>query len=227
MSHNPQERIASPFKSILMTKDRSLLHYSTKDSLYKAICKAPVDRATGKTDWELPSIEEHSTRPQSVIEEFQRLSVMESYNILEAPPQPEFESMTQEAQRYFDVPIAVVSLVDLGRQWFLSIQGLDAKQTPRSCAFCAHVVQRKKECGVLVVKDALEDNRFKDNPLVVGGPKIRFYAGAPLISPEGAILGSFCIIDTKPHPKGLTVQQKEVLINLAEETVLHMISRQT
>ena len=118
-----------------------------------------------------------------------------------------------------------VSLVDMGRQWFKSIQGLDADQTPRSCAFCAHVVQRKETSGVMVIEDATKDPRFAENPLVVGGPKIRYYAGAPLKSPEGVILGSFCVIDFKPHPEGLTIEQKQRLHMFASEAVYAMITR--
>ena len=121
-------------------------------------------------------------------------------------------------------PIAVVSLVDFGRQWFKSIQGLSVESTPRCLAFCSHVVKRKARDGVMVVPDATKDDRFKDNPLVTGGPKIRFYAGAALISPEGARLGSFCVIDSKPRPD-LTLKQKEMLESFATEAVLCLISR--
>ena len=111
------------------------------------------------------------------------------------------------------------------KQWFKSIQGLDADQTPRSCAFCAHVVQRKETEGVLVVPDATKDFRFAQNPLVTGGPKIRFYAGAPLKSPEGAVLGLFCVIDFEPHPEGLNAKQKNWLYSFAQEAVFNMITR--
>jgi GAF domain-containing protein len=127
-------------------------------------------------------------------------------------------------QTFSQTPIAVVSLVDFGRQWFKSIQGLPVESTPRCVAFCAHVVKRKAKDGVMVVPDATKDDRFKDNPLVAGGPKIRFYAGAALLSPEGARLGSLCVIDYEPHPD-FTLKQKEMLESFAAQAVLQMISR--
>lgn len=111
------------------------------------------------------------------------------------------------------------------QQWFKSIQGLEADQTPRSCSFCAHVVQRKETEGVLVVPDATKDFRFAQNPLVADGPKIRFYAGAPLKSPEGVVLGSFCVIDFQPRPEGLTAKQRSRLYSFAQEAVYNMITR--
>ena len=151
--------------------------------------------------------------------------VLQSYNILETEQEPEFEELTREAKEVFGVPIAVVSIVDMGRQWFKSVQGLDAEETPRDGAFCAHVVQRRAKDGILEVKDATKDFRFEDNPLVVGGPKIRYYAGAPLRSPEGKILGSFCIIDMVPNPKGLSSREKQRLVSFAEMAVYNMITR--
>ena len=183
------------------------------------------DGDVGASDWKLSQYDRNTSVPQTIEGELERLWVLKSYDILETEPEPEFEELTREAREAFNVPIAVVSIVDLGRQWFKSIQGLDADQTPRDCAFCAHVVQRRAEDGVLVVPDATKDFRFAENPLVVGGPKIRFYAGAPLRSPEGQILGSFCIIDTKPHPEGLTMSQKGRLAAMAGMAVYNIITR--
>ena len=183
------------------------------------------DGDVGASDWKLSQYDRNTSVPQTIEGELERLWVLKSYDILETEPEPEFEELTREAREAFNVPIAVVSIVDLGRQWFKSIQGLDADQTPRDCAFCAHVVQRRAEDGVLVVPDATQDFRFAENPLVVGGPKIRFYAGAPLRSPEGQILGSFCIIDTKPHPEGLTLSQKGRLAAMAGMAVYNIITR--
>lgn len=110
-------------------------------------------------------------------EELTRLQVLKSYLILDSEREEAFERITALASRIFDVPIALVSLVDLGRQWFMSNRGLgDARETPRKYAFCAHAILNKSK--ILVVTDARLDFRFRENPLVTGPPHIRFYAGA-------------------------------------------------
>ena len=203
-------------------KERSVLDFSSPIAVIEAL------QATGlQKDWELHNYDPFTTRPDpnNIEDEAKRLLCLQSYNILESEKESEFDVITEEAKNLFDCPIAVISLVDMGRQWFKSIQGLDVDQTPRCVAFCAHVVKRKKEEGVLVVPDASKHPSFQDNPLVVGGPKIRFYAGAPLISPEGHMLGSLCVIDMKPHPEGLTDSEKKNLQVLAKEVVLNMIQR--
>ena len=202
-----------------MSTQRSVNDFPT----YGHVSQALLD--VDETDWKLPCYDMNTSVPQTAEDELERLWVLKSYDILETEPEPEFEELTREAKEVFNCPIAVVSLVDMGRQWFKSIQGLDAEQTPRSCAFCAHVVQRKETEGVLVVPDATKDFRFANNPLVVGGPKIRFYAGAPLKSPEGKVLGSFCVIDTKPRPQGLNGRAKQRLASMAQMAVYNMITR--
>jgi GAF domain-containing protein len=194
------------------------------DTLAEALREVNED---GTNEWELTNFDVETTVPPTLEAEVARLHVLQSYDILDSDGQEaEFEYITQEAKELFDVPIAVVSLVDMGRQWFKSIQGLDAQETPRSCSFCAHVIQRK-ECSapVMIVTDATQDVRFKDNPLVTGDLGIRFYAGAPLISPEGPKLGSLCLIDMKARPQGLTKAEQRRLTEMAEEVVYNMISR--
>jgi GAF domain-containing protein len=198
--------------------ERSVLHFSSRADLADSLME-------NKSDWELTNYNACTTTTSAHDEEVDRLMVLKSYNILESEIEPEFEEITKEAAKAFNVPIAVVSLVDFGRQWFKSIQGLDAKSTPRSCAFCAHTIQLKDRYDVLVVPDATKDDRFKDNPLVTGGPKIRFYAGAPLLSPEGPRIGAFCIIDYKPRPEGLTVQEILLLQTFSTEAVYNAIQR--
>jgi GAF domain-containing protein len=194
------------------------------DELAEALREVNED---GTNEWELTNFDVETTIPPTLAAEVERLHVLQSYDILDSDDQEEeFSYITQEAKELFDVPIAVVSLVDMGRQWFKSIQGLDAQETPRSCAFCAHVIQRKADAAtVMVVADATQDVRFKDNPLVTGGLGVRFYAGAPLISPEGPKLGTLCLIDMKPRPQGLTKAEQRRLSEMAEEVVYNMISR--
>jgi GAF domain-containing protein len=209
---------ASPPAEITLKKFLSV------DALAEALREVNED---GTNEWELTNFDVETTIPPTLEAEVERLRVLQSYDILDSDGQEaEFAYITQEAQELFDVPIAVVSLVDMGRQWFKSIQGLDAQEAPRSCAFCAHVVQRKEQAAtVMVVTDATQDVRFKDNPFVTGGLGVRFYAGAPLISPEGPKLGTLCLIDTKPRPEGLTKAEQRRLSEMAEEVVYNMISR--
>ena len=124
--------------------------------------------------------------------EAERLRALESYRVMDTPPESSFDDLTTLVARILDVPIALVSLVDADRQWFKSRYGLDAPETPRDISFCGHVVAEQE---LLVVPDAFEDSRFHDNPLVTGDPRVRFYAGVPLTTPDGHILGTLCAID--------------------------------
>lgn len=125
-----------------------------------------------------------------------RLATLLGLEALDTPPDPRIDRLTQLAARLFDVPIVLVSLVDEKRQWFKSRRGIGITETPRDAAFCAHAILGS---DVLVVEDAHADPRFADNPLVLGRPHIRFYAGAPLVAEDGSRLGTFCIIDSKPR----------------------------
>lgn len=181
-------------------------------------------RENENLDWVLPSFDPETTEAQSMKEELQRLQVLKSYLILDADREIAFERITQLASRIFHVPIALISLVDLGRQWFLSQRGLgDTRETPRKQAFCAHAILSKTK--MLIVPDATKDFRFKDNPLVTGSPNIRFYAGAALISPEGYKLGTVCIISDEPRPEGLTPDEQLSLMDLANMAVEVMVDR--
>jgi diguanylate cyclase (GGDEF)-like protein len=126
-----------------------------------------------------------------------RLVTLRDYQVLDTPPDPRVEAVMRAAGQHFGVPIAAVSLVDSGRQWFKASAGLDLTEIPREMGFCAHAILQPGQ--VLVVEDATADPRFADNPLVTGAPAIRFYAGAPLIARSGHALGTLCIIDTKPR----------------------------
>jgi GAF domain-containing protein len=138
--------------------------------------------------------------------EDERLSDLLAHGILDGPSNAQLDRIVALAAEILGTPIALISLVDRDRQWFLSRQGLEARETPRDVAFCHHAIRSDQ---VFVVADALQDSRFQDNPLVQGDPKIRFYAGAPLISNSGQRLGTLCVIDRQPHL--LTPYQEELL----------------
>ncbi len=135
--------------------------------------------------------------PGKKLTENQRLEVLRRYAILDTPPEEVFDRITRLAARHFGTPIATVTFVDATRQWFKSVTGLDVRQTGRDVAFCHHTI---KQNGVFEVCDSLTDSRFCSNPLVTRDPCIRYYAGAPLITPDGARLGTISVIDRQPRP---------------------------
>ncbi|MEH6558575.1 MAG: sensor domain-containing diguanylate cyclase [Oceanicoccus sp.] len=127
--------------------------------------------------------------------EEQRLRTLSTLNVLDTLPEERFDRITRLAKKMFNVPIALVSIIDHNRQWFKSRQGLDATETPRDISFCGHAILGE---GTFYIPDASVDSRFSDNPLVTGPPDIRFYAGHPLRAPNGDIMGTLCIIDSVP-----------------------------
>jgi len=175
-------------------------------------------------DWVINNLDPETTEPQSINQELRRLKVLMSYMVLDSEREESFDRLTKMAARVFNVEIALVSLVDLGRQWFMSNHGFgDIRQTSRKNAFCAHAIQEKDE--VFVVPDALKDPRFRDSPFVLGPPGIRFYAGAPLISSEGYKLGTFCIIGSTPREEGLSAIQRKSLQDFASIAIKTMADR--
>jgi len=134
--------------------------------------------------------------PPIPFDETCRLQTLHSLRILDTEPEERFDRITRLAKRVFGVPIALVSLVDGRRQWFKSRQGLDVRETPREISFCGHAIAQGE---LLVVENAAVDPRFRDNPLVKGAPRIRFYAGCPVRAPNGSALGTLCVIDTSPR----------------------------
>jgi len=131
-------------------------------------------------------------------QEQHRIAALTALDVMDTRPEPRFDRITALAGSIFDVPIAVVSLIDSQRQWFKSRLGLDACETRRDIAFCSHAIELPKG-AVMVVEDATLDPRFADNPLVTGPPHVRFYAGAVLTTSSGHNLGTLCVIDTRPR----------------------------
>jgi GAF domain-containing protein len=125
-----------------------------------------------------------------------RLSALSSYGLMDSLPEEAFDRVTRFAQKAFDVPIALVSLVDRDRQWFKSRQGFETRETPRDIAICSRTIESDEP---LIVRDARDDARFRDNPLVTGEPHVRFYMGAPLRVRGGHRLGTVCAIDRRPR----------------------------
>jgi phosphoribosyl 1,2-cyclic phosphodiesterase/DNA-binding response OmpR family regulator len=160
-------------------------------------------------------------RARPPADEGRRLRRLRQLGLLDTEREERFDRLTRIAAAAFDVPIALISLVDEERQWFKSCQGLSARETSRDLAFCAHAVLRRAD---LVVPDTWLDDRFADNPLVLGEPWIRFYAGAPLILDDGTCLGTLCLIDTRPRQ--LSAVERSLLHDL-RDLVLLEIGRST
>lgn len=131
-----------------------------------------------------------------LMDEPARLAALDRYEVLDTPREPSFDRITDLVRSILGVPISAVSLVDADRQWFKSLAGLDRSETARDIAFCDHAI---RERAPMIVTDAREDARFRDNPLVTGDPNIRSYAGIPLETPDGYNIGSLCAIDTVPR----------------------------
>jgi PAS domain S-box-containing protein len=147
-----------------------------------------------------------------------RLAALRSYDILDTTPELAFDDITRIAAEICGTPIALISLIDEGRQWFKSRIGLEAAETSRDLAFCAHAILHADH--VMVVPDASIDPRFADNPLVTSAPNIRFYAGAPIVSPDGHGLGTLCIIDDKA--RSISSDQEAALAALSRQVVAQL-----
>lgn len=149
--------------------------------------------------------------------EKQRLKVLWQYDVLDSVPEEVFDDLTELAARICGAPIALLSLVDENRQWFKSRVGVTVNETTRDISFCAHAIMQE---GLFIVPDATRDARFEHNPLVTEEPKIRFYAGAPLVTPDGHALGTLCVIDK--IPRELSPDQKQALRVLARHVMTQL-----
>lgn len=152
-----------------------------------------------------------------------RLHALLECDVLDTAPEPAFDELTWLASRLCETPVSLISLIDEHRQWFKSRLGLDRSETPREMAFCAHAIQQSDD--VMIVPDAALDPQFAENPLVVGEPHIRFYAGAPLRTSDGYAMGTLCVIDTRP--RRLSGGQLDMLRALARQAAGQLDLRRT
>jgi GAF domain-containing protein len=144
-----------------------------------------------------------------------RLEALQQLMVMDSPEEQAYDDITRMAANLCGTPMSLISLVDGQRQWFKSRVGLQASETPREVAFCAHAINNPQE--LMVVNDAAADARFSENALVTGDPHIRFYAGAPLVTSEGHALGTLCVLDTVPRT--LSAAQLEQLQFMARQVI--------
>lgn len=156
------------------------------------------------------------THPPAAATDVVRLAALDEYEILDTAPEPEFDDIVALACRLCVAPVGLISFVDRDRQWFKARCNFDPPETDLSRSVCAHVVATGQ---LLVVEDLALDTRTRANPLVCEAPHIRFYAGAPLVTPSGQVLGSLCVIDHQPRPGGLDAEQTEDLLRLARQVM--------
>lgn len=198
---------------------RSVVDFVDERELQEAL-KTVTPQGMAKNDWILP-VPDPEAEEQTMEKELARLMTLKSYMLLDAENEEAFDKLTQEARDIFGVPTSLISLIDLGRQFLFSNTGAEGvKETTRDVAFCSHTILNKK--GIVVVENATEDDRFKNNPYVTD-EGLRFYAGAPLVSPEGHNLGTFCV--EGPEPRDFGDEEQKKLKAYAAKTMEMMVER--
>lgn len=160
-----------------------------------------------------------SGRLEGPLNDRARLAALADYMVLDTPPEPNFDDIVQIAAQLCNTPISLVSLIETDRQWFKARVGLEAQQTPIDQSVCKLGLGKT---DMLVIPDLSADARTADNSLVSEDPHIRFYAGAPLITPHGEVIGMLCVIDHEPRPDGLTPDQQAVLVTLARQVIAQL-----
>ncbi|MEG3127526.1 sensor domain-containing diguanylate cyclase [Pantoea cypripedii] len=160
--------------------------------------------------------------PALPADESDRLAQLRALNILHTPAEERFDRLTRLARRLFGVPVALVSLLEEDHQWFKSIAGKSGETAPRNTSFCGHAILQD---DVMVIENALEDDRFYDNPLVTGENPVRFYAGCPLRTPAGAKVGTLCIVDH--HARSFDADDYHTLRDLAAMAEAELVAFQT
>jgi len=175
-------------------------------------------RKPARPDGRLPEPEMSAPLPSA---ESARVAALDRYAILDTEPEQAFDDLVLLAAHVCQAPIAMLSLVDDHRQWFKSKVGVEIRETPRDQSFCAHAIRQR---DLFIVPDTRNDARFRENPMVLGEPHIRFYAGAPLINEDGFALGTLCVADRQPRE--LDEAQKEALKSLSRLALRQMELRQ-
>lgn len=155
------------------------------------------------------------------LHEEKRLAALRAYDILDTPPEESFDRITRVAMSALQMPVVMVSLIDEDRQWFKSRQGVEATEMPRELSFCTHAIEQDEP---FIIRDALKDKRFLDNPVVAGDANVRFYVGIPLKTPDGYNIGTLCAVDTKP--RDLSGTELNLLRDLAKLVVDELELRQ-
>jgi hypothetical protein len=216
---NKDARLTIDSQTHLINPSRISQHFKTFASSLRCVfalifpvkCNIAINRSTITLCPELQPMASTKTN------ETRRLKVLWQYDVLDTVPEEVFDDLTELAARICEAPIALISLIDEDRQWFKAKVGVTLNETSRDISFCSHAI---KQHDLFIIPDATQDERFANNPLVTSDPKIRFYAGAPLITPDGYALGSLCVIDKVPRE--LRLEQKQALRVLARHVMTQL-----